>query len=185
MPCLQCIDGWNIEQQIDTSRLWPFQSILGPTELLIVDGFISFRGKRRRRPFFSFSTYKKNLACRTLPVEMVWARNWVGEFFFHETQVRWRPSEALRPVHDVVWKLNRLATKTEKHFWSILLVLVIDMEHLIYMYIYIYVYWSSFCWQNLSWEYFLLLQLTHCVLTYHLKRGCLFTQPRANLKHVA
>lgn len=140
MPCLQCIDGWNIEQQIDTSRLWPFQSILGPTELLIVDGFISFRGKRRRRPFFSFSTYKKNLACRTLPVEMVWARNWVGEFFFHETQVRWRPSEALRPVHDVVWKLNRLATKTEKHFWSILLVLVIDMEHLIYMYIYIYMY---------------------------------------------
>ena len=47
---------------IDTSKLWPFQSILGPRELLNFDGFISFRGKRGRRPFFVFHGRKTWLA---------------------------------------------------------------------------------------------------------------------------
>ena len=99
--------------------------------------------------------------------------SWWG-FFFHETQVRWRPSEALRPVHDVVWKLNRLATKTEKTL-LIPFVGACDWYGTSHLYVHIYIYWSIFCWQNLSWEYFLLLQLTHCVLTYHLKRGDAFS----------
>lgn len=100
--------------------------------------FYFFSRNKKTTAVFRFPR-KKTLASRTLPVEMVWARNWVGEFFFHETQVRWRPSEALRPVHDVVWKLNKLATKTSNTL-LITFVGACDWYGTYRLYVHIYIY---------------------------------------------
>ena len=119
---------------IDTSKLWPFQSILGLqncSTLMVLFLFAEKEDDGR----FSFSTEEKSglqdITCGDgVSSELSW---WV---FFHETQVWWRPSEALRPVHDVVWKLNRLATKT-KNTRLVTFGGACDWYHL-YLHIYIY-----------------------------------------------
>lgn len=55
------------------------------------------------------------------------------------TQVWWWPSEASRPVHDVVWKLNRLATKT-KSTLLITFVGACDWYGTYHLYVHVYIY---------------------------------------------
>lgn len=145
--------------------------------------FYFFSRNKKTTAVFRFPR-KKTLASRTLPVEMVWARNWVGEFFFHETQVRWRPSEALRPVHDVVWKLNKLATKTSNTL-LITFVGACDWYGTYRLYVHIYIYWSIFCWQNPSWEYFFAAAAYPLCFDIPSEEGMTFHQPTAYLKYVA